>query len=85
MSLIEQSNRSLRTLGLPHQILVILACELGWINVLDVLNFLRHKHPSGESRASYINALEVKLIGVNGIGTKTVKKIVDTFITNGII
>lgn len=85
MSLIEQSNKSLRVLGLPRRILVILALELGWINVLDVLNFLRHKYPMCECHASHVRALEMKLIRAHSIGKKTAGKIITTMIAKGII
>lgn len=86
MALIEHSNRSLCALGLPNYILLLLATELGWINVMDVLTFLHHKNNGRlESRATHRKQIENRLICCNGFGTSRVKKVVASLITHDII
>lgn len=85
MSLIEQSNKSLRVLGLSRRILIVLAMELGWINVLDVLVFLRNAYPRCENHASHVHALELKLLCTDGIGIQTTRKVVDALIAHGVV
>ncbi len=86
MALIDKSNRSLHILGLKDQVRILLATELGWINVLDILVFLRHTSGEwSEGRATAKQRIENKLIRCNGLGKARIRMVVDALIQHEII